>query len=289
MQENGQDGSKEEEENIHDAKRPRGLEHGAVLVDIGREPGAGLLAIVPERADLDVDGCGLEVGAAGAVDGAEFVDGSDEGADEAEVDKGDEEGGATGRAETEEGAEGPGAGEDGDDEENEDRGRRELVVGLEAIDEPGLVGKSVSGSVLCPRRRCGCAYQHANHWDERDNLSQSPEGEKESTEHGDAVCCPFSALIESLASGRTACDKPRRLVAVPQCWHRGKAAAGILCAVGSGSAAGALISVTSHVECRSDGGDNERVVCLRCANKEDTIVLFSGRESDARYSLRAEN
>lgn len=215
MQENGQNRGEEEKEDIHDAKHPRGLEHGAVLVDVGREPRAGLLAVVPERADLDVDGRGLEVGAAGAVDGAEFVDGGDEGADEAEVDKGDEEGGAAGRAETEEGAEGPGAGEDRDNEEDEDRGRRELVVGLEAIDEPGLVRKSVSGNVLCPRRRCGCAYQHANHWDERDDLSYSPKGEKESTEHGDAVCCPFSALIESLASGSTCCDKSRRLVAVP--------------------------------------------------------------------------
>lgn len=59
--------------------------------------------------------------------------------------------------------------------------------------------------------------------------------------------------------------------------------------MGSGSAAGALISLTSHVGCRSDGGNNERVVYLRCANKEDTIVLFSGWESNARYSFLAEN
>jgi hypothetical protein len=57
----------------------------------------------------------------------QLVVGGDEGADEAEVNEGDEEGGAAGRAEADQRHDGPGAGEDGDDEEDEDVGWREEV------------------------------------------------------------------------------------------------------------------------------------------------------------------
>lgn len=62
-----------------------------------------------------------------------------EGAHEAEIDKGDEEGGAAGRAKAHECHNGPCAGEDRNNEEHEDEGWGELVVVIEAVDEPCLI------------------------------------------------------------------------------------------------------------------------------------------------------
>lgn len=87
---------------------------------------------------------GQQVLAAGEVvavfrgDTAELVDAGDEGADEAEVDGGNEDGGPFGVAVAQEGFEGPDAGEHGDDEEEEDVGGCEHVGVDEAVDEPGL-------------------------------------------------------------------------------------------------------------------------------------------------------
>lgn len=61
---------------------------------------------------------GGEVAAARIGDVAKFVDAGDEGADEAEVDEGDEDGGVAGGSAAENGEDSPGGCEDGDDEED---------------------------------------------------------------------------------------------------------------------------------------------------------------------------
>ena len=83
-----------EEDAIHDAKRETRLLHRAILFDAGREaarPGDAIGAHNHVRGAVAAD-----AGAVGAGDAAEFVDAGDEGADEAEVDKGDEESGSLG-------------------------------------------------------------------------------------------------------------------------------------------------------------------------------------------------
>jgi hypothetical protein len=122
VHEQRQDERDEEEDRVHDSKRPRRLEHRTVLVDVYRPSRTAADSKVAERSECDVDGRRGEVRAGGVADAAELVVCCDEGADEAEVDEGDEERGAAGRAEADEGHDGPGAGEDGDDEEDEDVG-----------------------------------------------------------------------------------------------------------------------------------------------------------------------
>jgi len=68
-------------------------------------------------------------------DAAEFVDACDEGADETEVDEGDEEAIGFGAVVGEEGADCPGGGEDADDEEDEDVVWCEGVVGCVDVHE----------------------------------------------------------------------------------------------------------------------------------------------------------
>ena len=61
VQEQRQDERDEEEDRVHDAKRPRRLEHRAVLVDVGRPPRIVADAEIAKGAEADVDGCGCEV------------------------------------------------------------------------------------------------------------------------------------------------------------------------------------------------------------------------------------
>ena len=96
VQEHRQDRRDEEEDGVHDAKRPRCLEHRTVLVDVGRPRRIAANAEIAKWAEADVDGRGGEVCAVGLADAAQLVVSGDEGADEAEVDEGDEEGGAAG-------------------------------------------------------------------------------------------------------------------------------------------------------------------------------------------------
>lgn len=85
-----QESGGEEEDNIHDPKSKARLEHRARLVHIQREWIIATESIIVER-----DGEGPVVGKVGAVgfgNRSEFVHGSYQGAHEAEIDKGDEEG-----------------------------------------------------------------------------------------------------------------------------------------------------------------------------------------------------
>lgn len=77
----GQDGGHEEEDAVHDAEGPAGLEHGARLVRVDRHAVAVVLA---EDAKVDVVRVApADAGAVGAADEAEVVDCGDEGADKA--------------------------------------------------------------------------------------------------------------------------------------------------------------------------------------------------------------
>ena len=61
VQEQRQDERDEEEDRVHDAKRPRRLEHRAVLVDVGRPRRIAADAEITKGAEGDVDGRDGEV------------------------------------------------------------------------------------------------------------------------------------------------------------------------------------------------------------------------------------
>ena len=106
----------EKEDAIHYAKCKARLQHRAILIGIEMEGRISADAIIIDgHGEVTVCGeaCAVCVG-----DVAKFVDAGDEGADEAEVDEGDEDGGIAGGFATENGYDGPGGGQDGDDEEN---------------------------------------------------------------------------------------------------------------------------------------------------------------------------
>lgn len=104
-----------EKDAIHDAESKARLQHGAILVDVEVEGrGAADAVVVDGEGEVAI---GRETGAAGFCNVAKFVDPGDEGADEAEVDEGDEEGGFAGGFAAEHGRDGPRGRQDGDDEE----------------------------------------------------------------------------------------------------------------------------------------------------------------------------
>lgn len=76
----GEHGGEEEEDAVHDAEREAGLEHGARLVGVDVD---AVAVEGPEYPEADVVARPADVGAVGAGDEAEVVDGCDEGADEA--------------------------------------------------------------------------------------------------------------------------------------------------------------------------------------------------------------
>ena len=95
MHEEQQKGGDGEENAIHDAKREAGFPHRTFLVGV-QAHGGGIAA---DAVVVDGDGestIGGEIGAVGVGDVAELVDAGDEGADETEVDEGDEDGGVAG-------------------------------------------------------------------------------------------------------------------------------------------------------------------------------------------------
>jgi hypothetical protein len=61
VQEQRQDERDEEEDRVHDAKRPRRLEHRAVLVNVDRPRRVAADAEIAKGAEADVDGRGGEV------------------------------------------------------------------------------------------------------------------------------------------------------------------------------------------------------------------------------------
>ena len=93
MHEQQQERGDGKEDAVHDTKSKACLEHGAILI-----------------------------GAVCICDVSELVYTSDQGADEADVDEGDENGGIAGGFAAEHGSNGPGSSEDGDDEENTTEG-----------------------------------------------------------------------------------------------------------------------------------------------------------------------
>jgi len=157
MQKDSQDKCEEKQDGVHNPQSPRCLQHGAVLVEMERPRRSAASAIVAKRTQVDVDGSAGEVGAIGVTDASQLPVSCNEGADEAEVDECDKESRAAGRPEADEGHDGPCAGEDGDDKEDEDEGWGELVILIEAVDEP---------------------CQHANDGNQCHDFDDSPEGEE---------------------------------------------------------------------------------------------------------------
>lgn len=136
----GRNGRDEEQDSEDDSESKRGLEHGAPLLCAQID----VEAIVGGEAKV-------KVGAVGGGDAAQLVDGGYEGAEEANVDEGDEAGVIGGAVVGEEGEEGPGEGEGGHDEEEEDGGWGERVGGLVAVDEP------------CEHTNSGDLHYHHHH------------------------------------------------------------------------------------------------------------------------------
>lgn len=123
----------------HDAKHPRGFQHGARFVDVQRGP---------RSADGPAEPAGVvvlaasPVGAVGVGHGAQHVDGTDEGADEEEIDKGDEAGRVFGAAVEEQRADGPGDRQRGYYEQDQDLGGSAVSLAVVDVDEPGLLSVS---------------------------------------------------------------------------------------------------------------------------------------------------
>ena len=105
-----------EEYAVHDAERETRLLHRAIFFDGGRETTRSRNSIGPYTQICRA--AGADAGTVGAGDAAEFVHARDEGADEAEVDKGNEEGGSLSGLAPEESEDRPCGCEGGDDEES---------------------------------------------------------------------------------------------------------------------------------------------------------------------------
>jgi hypothetical protein len=144
-QEESEDGSDEEEDDVHDGKGPARLQHRARLGGVDAKPAA--LVVGAEDAQVDVDVAGGEVGAIGVGDAAKLVDTGDQGADKGKIDQADKGSGAAGGGHPKERGDGPYAGENRDDEKYEDEAGGQLALVIVAFDEPGLE-LMVSDSVL---------------------------------------------------------------------------------------------------------------------------------------------
>ena len=165
VHEEEQEGSEQEEDAIHDPEREARLQHRACLVDA---PHKRAVAIEPIRPDCNVEApVEAEIRAVSVRDAPQLVDRGDEGAHEADVDKGYENCGLVARLASDEREERPRQREYADDEEGEDVGGCEEVAFIPPVDEPG---------------------QHAHRRDERQDLAYPPEIEEDSSnEHGDLV------------------------------------------------------------------------------------------------------
>ena len=115
----------EEEDAIHDSKRKTSLQHRTGLIHIDGES----RNTARDIAEIDgVGRAGTDAGARVFADEAQFIDRGDEGADETEIDEGDEEGVGFRAVVGEERCDCPGGAKDGDDEEDEDVGWCEGIV-----------------------------------------------------------------------------------------------------------------------------------------------------------------
>lgn len=162
MHEEEQEGGEQEEDAIHDPKREARLQHRARLVDAAHKR---TVPIEPVRPDRDVEApVEAKIRAVRVRDAPQLVDRRDEGAHEAEVDKGDEDGGLIARLASNEREECPCQREHTDDEECEDVGGCEEVAFVPPVDEPG---------------------QHTHCRDEGQDLAYPPEVEEDpGDEHG---------------------------------------------------------------------------------------------------------
>lgn len=171
-QESQEEGN-EEEDAVHDTKRPRSLEHGTSAVDIQAE------FISRNTEDAQISIVGAAAAHAGAVcisDPSQLVHCADECADEEKVDKSDKVGAVAGARIQEQRPYRPCRPQHGDYEEDEDRARRKQVLRVVQVDEPG---------------------QHAQGGDEGEDLEDPPEPEGEAGERHGCSCC--RGLRESVA------------------------------------------------------------------------------------------
>lgn len=130
----------EEEYAVHDPKREARLQHRALLVGSKVQR---VRSDTAQYAKVDLVGVARCHGRAVLVRyAAQLVYTCDQGADEAEIDEGDEAGVGFRAVVGEEGADCPGAGKDGDDEEDEDVGWCEGIVTGVDVDEVGQHAES---------------------------------------------------------------------------------------------------------------------------------------------------
>lgn len=155
----GERRGEEEEDAVHDAQGEAGLEHAAGLVRVQAQVAARVIAEGPQR-DAPVDGA--DDGAVGAGDEAQRVDAGDEGADEAQIDQGNELRVGAAAVVAEQGEDGPEHGDHGDDKEDHDVVGRQLVVAHEAVDEVGQYAQR--GNL---RRKEGRRRQHCKSFETR--------------------------------------------------------------------------------------------------------------------------
>ena len=172
----------EEEYAIHDSEGEACLQHRACLIDIDAE---GALAVETIWSETDVEGSiGAKIGAVGFRDSSEFVDASDEGADETEIDERDKYRGVSGGLAPEPSENGPHGGEDGDDEKDKDITRCELIFYIVTVHEICLSDVSDAFRSALVRRE-DSAYQHAQCRDQSENFEESPKGEEQPADHLD--------------------------------------------------------------------------------------------------------
>lgn len=180
MHEQQPEARKGEEYTIHDPKRKARLQHRTRPINAPREGTISIESIRPDR-EVEITVCG-EVHAVCVGDGAELVHARDEGADEAEVDEGAEDGGFVARSSANERHYRPCQCEDGYYEEGEDVGRGELVFSVPAVDEPGLNGMwlvyGFGGAVSVWTE----THQHAHGGYKSENLEDAPEIEEDGCE-----------------------------------------------------------------------------------------------------------
>lgn len=148
-----------EEDDVHDTKRPAGLEHTAWLVV--DEIVAGANDTNTASRDIPVVGA-ANANAVGVSDITQVVNGSDESAEEEGVNKCDKVSVCRGAVVAEESEDCPGESENGNDEEDEDRIGGQGVLLDEAIDEPG---------------------EHAHTRDQSDDLKDPEEDEEHCEKH----------------------------------------------------------------------------------------------------------
>lgn len=146
---------------VDDAQRERSLVHRTLLVQVDVEV-AALGAHARREASTVLVG-----------DAAQDDDTADEGADEEEVDEGDEHGIVSGGCVGDDGRDDPAEGETGDDEEDENVVGGELVdVGVSpnpvALQRWDQYGARRSWAIEC------VAYQHAHNRDGHKQLKDSP-------------------------------------------------------------------------------------------------------------------